>query len=89
MLLTSLGNRKGTLASVVGKLQSFRIPDYDDVDRCDFCDDTKGRFTVAVELVKEMQKERLWGLCLDCFRGSGAFTGECRYGHPNAQMVNQ
>lgn len=28
-----------------------------------------------------MHKDRLWGLCLDCYKAGGTFQGECRYDH--------
>ncbi|TKA61291.1 hypothetical protein B0A55_10400 [Friedmanniomyces simplex] len=70
-----------TLGALVSQLQAFRTPDYDDCDKCDFCEDVKSRFGLAVDIVKKMHKDRLWGLCLDCFKAGGVKDGECRYEH--------
>ncbi|KAK5734973.1 hypothetical protein LTR17_008462 [Elasticomyces elasticus] len=75
-----------TLGALVSTIQGFRIPEYDDCDKCDFCEDVKTAFGTAVDLVKKMHKERLWGLCLDCFRAGGINAGECRYEHSKPRI---
>ncbi|KAK0249588.1 hypothetical protein LTR02_001922 [Friedmanniomyces endolithicus] len=70
-----------TLGALISQLQAFRTPAYDDCDKCDFCEDVKTRFGLAVDVVKKMHKDRLWGLCLDCFKAGGVKEGECRYEH--------
>ncbi|TKA37909.1 hypothetical protein B0A54_10511 [Friedmanniomyces endolithicus] len=70
-----------TLGALISQLQAFRTPSYDDCDKCDFCEDVKTRFGLAVDVVKKMHKDRLWGLCLDCFKAGGVKEGECRYEH--------
>ncbi|KAK1812136.1 hypothetical protein LTR12_013469 [Friedmanniomyces endolithicus] len=67
-----------TLGALISHLQAFRTPSYDDSDKCDFCEDVKTRFGLAVNVVKKMHKDRLWGLCLDCFKAGGVKEGECR-----------
>ncbi|KAK4956292.1 hypothetical protein LTR10_005814 [Elasticomyces elasticus] len=72
--------------ALVSTIQAFRIPEYDDCDKCEFCEDVKTAFGTAVDLVKKMHKERLWGLCLDCFKAGGINAGECRYEHSKARI---
>ncbi|KAK4553615.1 hypothetical protein LTR86_009411 [Recurvomyces mirabilis] len=73
---------QGNLATTLTRLRQFRVPEYDDCDKCEFCENIKERFTNVLELVKHMHKERLWGLCLDCFMAGGVNPGECRVEHP-------
>lgn len=39
-------------------------------------------------MVKQMHQDRLWGLCLDCYKNGGFFEGECRYEHSKAKNVS-
>lgn len=39
-------------------------------------------------MVKQMHQERLWGLCLDCYKNGGLYEGECRYEHSKAKSVS-
>ncbi|KAK4541188.1 hypothetical protein LTR36_008262 [Oleoguttula mirabilis] len=70
-----------TLGAIIEAIKDFRLPEYDDCDRCDSCEDVKMDFERAVLVVKMMQAVRLWGLCLDCFKAGGLNAGECRYEH--------
>jgi hypothetical protein len=51
-----------TLGDIVGAIKTFKIPNYDDSDKCDFCEDVKDKFHTAVRLVKDRQEARVWGL---------------------------
>ncbi|KAK5118086.1 hypothetical protein LTR62_004132 [Meristemomyces frigidus] len=73
---------QGSLADTLKRIMDFRVPEYDDADKCEFCEDVKMRFTAAMCMVKQMHRERLWGVCLDCFKAGGANTGECCVEHP-------
>jgi hypothetical protein len=33
-----------------------------------------------------MHMDRLWGLCLDCFKAGGVNPAECRYEHQKAKV---
>lgn len=75
-------NGKGeTVGSLVEKLAAFREPEYDDVDKCEFCEGVKIGFTEELERMQESHRIRLWGLCLDCVKAGGVNRGECRYEH--------
>ncbi|EMC93041.1 hypothetical protein BAUCODRAFT_77218 [Baudoinia panamericana UAMH 10762] len=78
---------KNSLGEVIDKLLAFRIPDYDDCDKCDFCAHIKTKFAVAVGMVKKLHQQRLWGMCLDCFKADGRFEGDCRVEHIKARAV--
>lgn len=39
-------------------------------------------------MVREMQRERLWGLCLDCYKAGGFCEGECRFEHGKGKGVD-
>ena len=71
----------GTMEGVIEAIKDFEVPDYDDCDKCEFCEDVKEKFSNALAAMKKDQGGRLWGLCLDCFKADGVFTGECRYEH--------
>ena len=71
----------GTLGEILTAMQEFRVPEYDDCDKCDFCEDVKGKFSLGVVLMKNMWAERMWGLCLDCFKAGGFNVGDCRWEH--------
>ncbi|OQO10875.1 hypothetical protein B0A48_04176 [Cryoendolithus antarcticus] len=72
---------KHEIGDVVERIREFRVPDYDDCDKCDFCLPLTEAFEAKLKLVKKLQKDRLWGLCLDCFRAGGVFHGTCRVEH--------
>ena len=82
---TLSGGCGASVGNVVDKLHSFREPEYDDVDKCEFCEIIRIKFTEALDRMKETQKERLWGLCLDCYKAGGVSACECRYDHAKAQ----
>ncbi|KAI5360719.1 hypothetical protein Slin15195_G086350 [Septoria linicola] len=73
--------------AIVSTLKSFRVPDHDASDACYWCMHVEDRFATALNLVRAMHKDRLWGLCLDCYKaggtgmGMGVYKGECRYEH--------
>lgn len=75
-----------TLGEVLDAIKEFRVPEYDDCDKCDFCEDIKLRFSLAVLMVKQMHEERLWGLCIDCYKAGGINTGECRIEHSKPKL---
>ncbi|KAK6429444.1 hypothetical protein LTR95_014408 [Oleoguttula sp. CCFEE 5521] len=72
---------KHQIGDVVERVREFRVPDYDDCDKCDFCLPLPEAFEAKLRLVKKLQKDRLWGLCLDCFKAGGVFQGTCRVEH--------
>ena len=76
---------KVSIGDIIDRLAGFTLPEYDDADRCKFCDGIKTEFAAAVKSAKQAQKERLWGLCLDCYKAGGSNEGECRFEHPNPQ----
>lgn len=73
-----------SMGEIVNRFAEFCLPEYDDADRCEFCDGIKTEFAAAVKSRKQAQKERLWGLCLDCFKAGGSHEGECRFEHPKS-----
>lgn len=75
-----------TLGEILDAIKEFRVPEYDDCDKCDFCEDTKPKFSLAVLMVKQMHEERLWGLCIDCFKAGGLNAGECRIEHSKPKL---
>lgn len=70
-----------TAQQTVDAIREFRVPDYDDCDKCDFCLPLVEEFAKKLMLVRKLQRERLWGLCLDCFNAGGINEGECRFAH--------
>ena len=78
-----------SIGDIVDRLAEFLPPDYDDADRCEFCDGIKEAVVAGLKRVKQEQKERLWGLCLDCFRANGVNAGECRFDHARRQEQQQ
>ena len=70
-----------TLGEIVAAMQGFRIPEYDDCDKCDFCEDVKGTFALGLVVVRTMWAERMWGLCLDCFNSGGVHKGGYQWEH--------
>nr|OQO27196.1 hypothetical protein B0A51_05080 [Rachicladosporium sp. CCFEE 5018] len=66
---------KHDIGDVVDRIREFRVPDYDDCDKCDFCFPLTEAFEAKLKLVKNLQKDRLWGLCLDCFEAGGRVPG--------------
>ncbi|KAM0720667.1 hypothetical protein Q7P37_004804 [Cladosporium fusiforme] len=69
---------------VIDTIVEFRVPDYDDSDKCDFCLPLVEEFAKRLMLVRKLHRERLWGLCLDCFNAGGVYEGECRFAHVKA-----
>ena len=73
----------GQVGTVVEGLANFRVPDYDSSEACYWCVHVEDKFATSLNLVRAMHKDRLWGLCLDCYKvpGGGTFQGECRFEH--------
>lgn len=71
----------GPVGTVVHAMENFRVPDYDATDACYWCVHVEDRFARSLNLIRAMHKDRLWGLCLDCYKAGGTFQGECRYDH--------
>lgn len=71
----------GPVGTVVHAIENFRVPDYDATDACYWCAHVEDRFARSLNLIRAMHKDRLWGLCLDCYKAGGTFQGECRYDH--------
>lgn len=70
-----------TADQVVEMIEEFRVPDYDDCDKCDFCIPLVKMFATSLNVVRKTHREMLWGLCLDCFNAGGMNPGECRFPH--------
>jgi hypothetical protein len=76
----------GQVGTVVEGLANFRVPDYDSSEACYWCAHVEDKFATSLNLVRAMHKDRLWGLCLDCYKtqlsgGGASFQGECRFEH--------
>jgi hypothetical protein len=69
------------IGDVVESVKFFRAPNYDNVDKCEFCEDVKGLFTKKLDALKEEHEKRLWGMCLDCYKAGGINPAECRFEH--------
>lgn len=76
-----------TAEQLVEKIERFREPEYDDCDKCEFCLPLVELFEEKMLLVKKLHRERLWGLCLDCFTAGGANKGDCRFSHVKASVA--
>jgi len=75
-----------TLGALVNAIKTFNVPKYDDADKCEFCEDCKGKFALSVSVVKSLYINRLWGMCLDCFKAGGFDAGECRFEHSKPRL---
>ena len=80
------GGSGSTIGLLIDRLKHFREPEYDNADRCEFCEDVKIKFTEQLDTMKEEQEKRLWGLCLDCYKAGGVNVGECRFEHAKPQL---
>lgn len=78
----SKANKAFTVGDIVEKIKEFREPDYDNVDHCEFCEDVKVLFTRKLASLRKVHEQRLWGMCLDCYKAGGINPGECRFEHP-------
>ena len=78
---------KRTIEQLIQGFDRFREPKYDDCDKCEFCLPLVETFDQKLMLVKKMHRERLWGLCLDCFHAGGVYSGECRFAHVKAAVI--
>ena len=76
-----------TISDVVERVKAFREPEYDDCDKCEFCEDVRLTFIETLQSKREEQEKRLWGLCLDCFKaGMAKGSGECRVEHAKGAL---
>lgn len=66
---------------IVQAIKNFREPEYDDCDKCEFCLPLVEEFAQKLKMVQKLEDERLWGLCLDCFKAGGSNPNDCRYAH--------
>lgn len=80
------GGRGFTIGDIVESVKAFRMPEYDNVDKCEFCEDVKMLFTTKLEALKKEHEKRLWGLCLDCYKAGGINPAECRFHHAKPAM---
>lgn len=76
---TAWGGKTGK--QVIDAIRELRVPEYDDSDKCDFCLPLVEEFAKKLTLVRHLQKNILWGPCLDCFNAGGTNPGECRFAH--------
>lgn len=76
-----------TAEQLIEAVERFREPEYDDCDKCEFCLPLVEDFDTKLVLVKKLHRERLWGLCLDCFTAGGVNKGECRFAHVKASVA--
>lgn len=70
-----------TAQQIIDAIAEFRVPEYDDADKCDFCLPLVEEFGRKLMLVRKLHRERLWALCLDCYNAGGVYEGECRFAH--------
>ncbi|KAF2208043.1 hypothetical protein CERZMDRAFT_49995 [Cercospora zeae-maydis SCOH1-5] len=75
--------QKSQTGNLVAALERFRVPDVDASDACFWCTRVEDRFATTLGLLRMMHKDRMWGLCLDCYKTGGAVNaaGECRVEH--------
>jgi len=79
-----------TAEQLIVAVERFREPEYDDCDKCEFCVPLVESFEAKLALVRTLHRERLWGICLDCFSaGAGAEKGECRFAHVKASVAQK
>ncbi|KAM3421047.1 hypothetical protein BST61_g1465 [Cercospora zeina] len=80
---------KSQTGNAVLALEKFRVPDVDAADACYWCSHVEDRFATALGLVRMMHKDRMWGLCLDCYKAAGGMNtaGECRVEHYKAGVA--
>lgn len=80
-------------ASVIDAFRNLQVPEYDDCDRCEGCIPLVDVFADRLSSLRKAHKERLWGLCLDCFNAGGINHGKCRVDHgkqiPQQQQQQQ
>ncbi|CAK3815284.1 Hypothetical predicted protein [Lecanosticta acicola] len=82
-----------TPGAIVEKSLAFPLPEWDVREQCLWCVAVEAKFSQALALVRTMQRERLWGICLDCYHrkaaegggvNSSSSGGECRFEHVKA-----
>jgi hypothetical protein len=76
-----------TAEQLIEAVERFREPEYDDCDKCEFCQPLVEAFEEKLMLVKKLHRERLWGLCLDCFTAGGVTRRDCRFAHVKASTT--
>jgi hypothetical protein len=77
-----------TAEQLIAAVERFREPEYDDCDKCEFCLPLVESFGLKLALVRKLHRERLWGICLDCFSAAvGVEKGECRFAHVKAAVA--
>ena len=77
-----------TLERLIAAVERLREPEYDDCDKCEFCLPLVESFEGKLALVRKLHRERLWGICLDCFSAAaGADKNECRFAHVKASVA--
>lgn len=69
------------LLAITSAIEKFRIPEYDASQNCNFCYHVEDEFAEALNELKEEHKDRLWGLCMECFKAGALKPGECTYQH--------
>ncbi|CZT16097.1 uncharacterized protein RCC_01938 [Ramularia collo-cygni] len=76
------------LAAITDLVAKLRIPEYDASDACHFCAHVDEEFANAMDDVRLDHKDRLWGLCLECYKAGGIRAEECTYQHekPSSQV---
>jgi len=81
---------KCTAEQLIEAVERFREPECDDCDSCEFCLPLVETFREQLTLVRKLHRERLWGICLDCFSAAaGAEKGECRFAHVKASVARK
>lgn len=70
-----------SIEAIIKKIADFHIPEIDTDELCDWCIRVQDKFASTLHLVRQMERERFWGLCLDCFKAGGLHQGDCRYQH--------
>ena len=79
-----------TAEQLITAVERFREPEYNDCDKCEFCLPLVESFEAKLALVRRLHRERLWGICLDCFSAAaGAEKGECRFAHVKASVAQK
>lgn len=69
------------LLAITQAVMNFRVPEYDASENCHFCYHVEDEFAEALIELKQEYKDRLWGLCLDCFAFRGMRPGKCTIDH--------
>jgi hypothetical protein len=79
-----------TIQAMAKLFAEYQVPESDQSGKCCWCSPVEDRFSRMVHLVKGIQADRMWGLCLDCYRAKTEGEGDaprnlpCRYEHYKA-----